>query len=182
MKKNKKSQALFLDRDGVINVDTGYVHTIEAFKFIEGIFELTHLAHTKNYLIFVVTNQAGIGRGYYSEKDFNQLTSWMIKKFSNRNVPIQKVYHSPYHPVHGVGFYKKDDEMRKPKPGMIKIAQKEFNLDLDASVLIGDKQSDIEAGKAAGVGKNILLSTSHDIKEDNDYNVVKNLKQARQYL
>lgn len=150
--------ALFLDRDGVINVDYAYVSKQEDFEFIDGIFELCQLAKQLGYLIFVVTNQAGIGRGYYTEEDFWNLTDWMCSVFKFHGAVIDKVYFCPFHPVHGVGKYKVDSSCRKPKPGMILQAAKEFCVDLQRSVLVGDKATDIQAGLAAGVGCNLLYS------------------------
>ena len=106
----------------------------------------------------VVTNQAGIGRGFYSVQQFHQLTSWMCKEFINAGAPIDKVYFSPFHPTEGLGEYKKDDFSRKPNPGMILQAQQELGLDLGNSMLIGDKARDIQAGIAAGLGLNILFT------------------------
>ena len=145
-------RCLFLDRDGVINVDHGYVHTTEDFHFIDGIFDLTRLALAKGYLICVVTNQAGIARGLYSELDFRELTSWMCDQFSSEGVIINKVYYSPYHPVYGLGRYKKDDFSRKPHPGMFEQAIRELNIDAKSSVLVGDSVTDIQAGVSAGIG------------------------------
>jgi D-glycero-D-manno-heptose 1,7-bisphosphate phosphatase len=154
-----RNKALFLDRDGVINVDTGHVHHRESFEFIPGIFELCRAAQTLDYLLVVVTNQAGIARGYYSESDFNDLTDWMMGKFEENGVRIRRLYYCPYHPVFGVGKYKHDSPDRKPNPGMLLRAQSDLDLDLGASILIGDKLSDIQAGCAAGVGTQILLSS-----------------------
>lgn len=152
-----RSRALFLDRDGVINVNHGYVHIANNFEFIDGIFEIVRTAHVNGFKIVVITNQSGIGRGYYTEQHFHELTYWMCKKFLNAHAPIDKVYFSPFHPTHGLGKYKKDDFSRKPNPGMILQAKDELNLDLDNSILIGDKSTDIEAGIAAGIGFNILF-------------------------
>ena len=152
-----QKRAVFLDRDGVINVNHGYVHDVKSFKFVDGIFEVARAAHDCGYALIVVTNQSGIGRGYYSEKQFNQLTDWMCNEFLNAGAPIEKVYFSPFHPTAGLGTYKKDDVSRKPRPGMIHQAQREMNLNLESSILIGDKVSDIQAGVAAGVGLNILF-------------------------
>lgn len=149
--------ALFLDRDGVINIDRAYVSCREDFHFMEGIFELCREAKRLGYWIIVITNQAGIGRGYYTEDDFLNLTAWMKEVFKAEGVEIDAVYFSPYHPEYGVGKYKKDTNCRKPKPGMILQATSDFKVDLNNSILIGDKDSDIEAGHAAGVGRNILF-------------------------
>ncbi|MFC4142189.1 D-glycero-alpha-D-manno-heptose-1,7-bisphosphate 7-phosphatase [Pedobacter mendelii] len=146
------NKALFLDRDGVINIDHGYVYKIEDFFFTEKIFKIAKHYHDQGFLIIVVTNQSGIARGYYTESDFNQLTQWMIKKFLDQGIEITKVYHCPHHPD-----FDGDCSCRKPMPGMILSAQAEFDLALPNSVLIGDSNTDIEAGKKAGVGENYLI-------------------------
>jgi D-glycero-D-manno-heptose 1,7-bisphosphate phosphatase len=150
-------RALFLDRDGVINVDTGYVYRVQDFAFIKGIFTLCRQARMAGMRIFVITNQAGIGRGLYSEDDFLNLTRWMQNRFEEEGAAIDKVYHCPTHPQEGRGAYRHESPFRKPNPGMILLARDEFSIDLQASVLVGDKPSDIEAGRRAGVGTNILF-------------------------
>ena len=150
------ARALLLDRDGVINVDRGYVWTPEQFELIGGVSDLCRQATDLGYLIVVVTNQAGIGRGYYTEADFLALTDWMCATFLELGSPIAKVYYCPFHPEFGVGEYKRDSSCRKPAPGMILQAAQEFDLDLALSVLVGDKETDILAGVAAGVGCNVL--------------------------
>lgn len=152
--------ALFLDRDGVINIDHAYVCKPENFEFVDGIFELCRTAKRLGYLIFVVTNQAGIGRGYYTEQDFLKLTDWMCGIFKTHGINIDEVYFCPFHPEHGVGYYKMDSPCRKPAPGMIHQAAKVFDVDLTRSVLVGDKETDIQAGVAAGVGCNLLYIPS----------------------
>ena len=154
----ERQRALLLDRDGVINIDHGYVHNPDNFEFIDGIFEVARAAHASGFKLVVITNQAGIGRGYYSEQQFHQLTFWMCNEFLNRGVPIENVYFSPFQPTEGLGAYKKDDISRKPRPGMILLAQQKLDLNLGNSILIGDKASDIHAGIAAGVGTNLLFS------------------------
>ena len=154
-----RNKALFLDRDGVINVERGYVHRRESFEFIPGIFELCRAAQGLGYLLVVITNQAGIARGYYSESEFNNLTDWMMDQFAQKQVSIARLYYCPYHPALGVGQYKYDSPDRKPNPGMLLRAQSDLDLDLGSSILIGDKLSDIQAGCAAGVGTQILLTS-----------------------
>jgi D-glycero-D-manno-heptose 1,7-bisphosphate phosphatase len=151
--------ALFLDRDGVINIDRGYVGAPGEFEFVDGIFELCKYATDLEYVLLVVTNQAGIARGYYTERDFLALTEWMCATFRERGAPIAKVYFCPFHPEHGVGEYKRESSFRKPGPGMILQARTEFDIDLKRSVLVGDRETDIEAGVAAGVGCNLLYCT-----------------------
>ena len=150
-------KALFLDRDGVINEERNYVYRIEDFFFIDGIFELCLCAQDLGYLIIAVTNQAGIARGYYTEADYAALTAWMLDQFSARGISIARVYHCPYHPTAGIGEYRRESFDRKPNPGMLLRAQKDFELDLHNSVLVGDKASDMEAALAAGVGRSLLL-------------------------
>ncbi|MDD9269508.1 HAD family hydrolase [Paenibacillus sp. GCM10023248] len=152
-----RPKALLLDRDGVINIDKSYVYKVEDFEFNEGIFENLLRFQRAGFLLIIVTNQAGIGRGYYTEKDFWELTAWMVKQFEAHGIRMAKVYFCPYHPVHGIGEYKQDAFCRKPNPGMILQAMREFQLDLASSVLIGDKESDIEAGLRAGIGTTILI-------------------------
>jgi D-glycero-D-manno-heptose 1,7-bisphosphate phosphatase len=151
-------RALFLDRDGIINVDHGHVHTRERFDFIDGIFDACRQARALGYLLVVATNQAGIGRGYYGEAQFHALTDWMCGEFARRGAPLDRVYFCPFHPQHGLGQYRRDAPCRKPNPGMLLDAARHYRLDLPACVLVGDRPSDIEAGKRAGVGCNVLYA------------------------
>jgi D-glycero-D-manno-heptose 1,7-bisphosphate phosphatase len=157
-------KALFLDRDGVINVEKGYVHRPEDCHFLPGIFELCQAAQDLGYLLLVTTNQAGIARGYYTESDFLKFTDWMAGRFAEQQIQIARVYYCPYHPVHGIGKYKVDSPDRKPNPGMLLRAQADFDLDLGSSVLIGDRLSDICAADAAGVGTRILLRSEEPVE------------------
>ena len=150
-------RALFLDRDGVINVEKNYVHRIEDFEFVPGIFELCACACARGYRLVVVTNQAGIGRGIYTESDFQRLTQWMIGAFKQRGIDIARDYHCPFHPTAGIGEYRRESFDRKPNPGMLLRASDELGLDLSRSVFIGDKASDMAAGLAAGVGRLIQI-------------------------
>lgn len=149
-------KALFLDRDGVVNIEKNYLYKIEEFEFCDGIFEVCKYFQDRGYIIVIVTNQSGIARGYYSEDDFQRLTSFMIEKFKQNGIEISSVKYCPHHPDFS-GYC----ECRKPSSGMILDATKEFNIDLASSILIGDKISDIEAGKSAGVGLNCLIKTDH---------------------
>ncbi|MEQ1527198.1 MAG: HAD family hydrolase [Gallionella sp.] len=179
------SRALFLDRDGVINIDHAYVCTQDEFQFIDGIFEVCRCAQELGYLIFVITNQAGIGRGYYTEQTFLNLTDWMCGAFKSEGVSIDKVYFCPFHPEHGVGRYKIDSPFRKPGPGMILQAAAEFGVDLKHSILLGDKESDIGAGLAAGVGCNLLYRPVVNAFESSDSvatAVVAKLAEVRPFL
>ncbi len=155
-----QTRALFLDRDGVINVDRGHVHRIEDFEFIDGIFELCHAAQDAGYIIIVITNQGGIGRGYYTEEEYQTLTNWIVGRFADKSIEISAVYHCPYHPEHGVGDYRRESPDRKPNPGMLLKAGDKFNIDMSKSIFIGDKNSDMLAGQRAGVGTLIYFNKS----------------------
>lgn len=159
------NRALILDRDGVINREKDYVWRAEEFEFLPGVFEALREASSMGYLIIIITNQAGIARGYYSEEDFHKLTEWMLHKFRDHGVEVTAVYFDPYHPE-GVGKYKKESLRRKPNPGMIFEAARDHHLDLQRSVLVGDKLSDVVAGRRAGVGQLFLVRTGHPFAED----------------
>lgn len=150
------SRAIFLDRDGVINVDRGYVCRPEDFVFFPGALEALLDFQKKGYLLIIVTNQSGIGRGYYTLGDFEHLMEWMKKKLSAHGIFLHAIYFCPHHPS-------QECDCRKPKPGMILRAAKDFGIDLKNSWMIGDKPSDIKAGLAAGVGHTILIG---DIDND----------------
>lgn len=179
------ARALFLDRDGVINVDHGYVHAKEDFEYVDGIFDLCRAAMEEGYQLFVITNQAGIGRGYYNETQFDELTGWMCEEFARHGISIRHIYYCPYHPEHGMGEFRQDSFFRKPSPGMILQASGDYDIDLSASVLVGDKESDIKAGKAAGVGCNILFDPDASVTavmNPVDYPVISRLTDAIAYL
>ncbi len=152
MQTKPKCRALFLDRDGTINIDKGYVYQIKDLEFQPGIFDLVKKYAQKGYLIFIVTNQSGIARGLYTEKDYLQLTNEIAAAFLKRGITIEKVYHCPHHPeITGTCL------CRKPAPGMIIEAIQEYHIDPAASVLIGDSERDLLAGKRAGIGKNLYI-------------------------
>lgn len=139
-------KALFLDRDGVINVHEGYTFRKEDFVFIDGIFDLCRRYLAQDYLIIVITNQAGIAKGLYTEDDFLKLSAWMSDRFLEKGIIITKVYYCPHHPDYS-GVCK----CRKPEPGMLLKAAEEFDLNLEECHLAGDMESDIEAGRRAGI-------------------------------
>ncbi|WP_448211233.1 D-glycero-beta-D-manno-heptose 1,7-bisphosphate 7-phosphatase [Colwellia sp. MEBiC06753] len=150
-------KALFLDRDGIINVDFGYVHQVKDFEFVEGIFDVCRYAQDMGFELFVITNQAGIARGYYTVDDFLTLTDWMKQQFEREGLTISDVYFCPHHPDKGQNEYVKKCNCRKPKPGMLVKAAKEHNIDLAHSAFIGDKVSDIQAAEAAGIHNKVLV-------------------------
>ena len=161
LKFKNKNKALFLDRDGVINEDYGYVYETNKFHLVDNIQTLIKQAVISGYKIIIVTNQAGIGRKIFSTNDFFKITKYMKELFLKHNCHIDAVYHCPYHPSEGIGKYLKDSFDRKPNPGMLLRAKKDFNLDMNKSILIGDKMSDIDAGRNALVKTNILFNRNN---------------------
>ncbi len=165
-----KKPALFLDRDGVINIEKNYLHKIEDFEFIEGIFELCLKYQNLGYKVIVVTNQSGIARGYYSEQDFQLLSRWMMEAFSKKGVDITALYHCPHHPdISGVCL------CRKPEPGMLLEAAKTYDIDMEHSLLVGDSERDIDAAHSAGITETYLLRA--DAKISSATKIIKNLKE-----
>lgn len=176
-------RALLLDRDGVINVNFGYVHTPEATEWVAGIFDLCRVAQAAGYGLVVVTNQAGIGRGLYSEAQFSEYTLWMMNELKSRGVDLLRVYYCPHHPVAGLGAYRVECECRKPQPGMILAAAADLGIDLSESVMIGDKPSDMLAAHAAGVGCCIQIESGEsDSERRNDVVYVDTLLQAQEVI
>ncbi|MDG3087399.1 D-glycero-beta-D-manno-heptose 1,7-bisphosphate 7-phosphatase [Vibrio hannami] len=157
--------AVFLDRDGVINVDHGYVHDEHDFEFVEGVFEATKKLQEMGYLLVMVTNQAGIARGYYTEDRFLSLTQWMDWNFVDNGVDFDGFYYCPHHPTEGKGDYLQDCECRKPKPGMFISARDYLKIDMANSIMVGDKAEDMMAAEAAGVGTKILVRTGKPVTE-----------------
>jgi len=151
-------KTIFLDRDGVINKEINYLYKIEDFKFISGVFEACQYLKKLNYEIIIVTNQSGISRGFYTEHDYQILNSWMLAQFNKNNIGILDVFHCPHLP-------EKNCNCRKPKPGMFLKAQHKYNIDMQNSWLIGDKEADIVAANHAGIRNTILVKSGHKINE-----------------
>jgi D-glycero-D-manno-heptose 1,7-bisphosphate phosphatase len=160
-------KALFLDRDGTINIDKYCVHKINDFQFIDGVFETLCEIQKRGYLLIIVTNQSGIGRGMYSEEDFLILSDWMNAEFLKHDVTINGLYYSPYHPDLAKAEFKKHTNCRKPRPGMILKATNDYSIDLSRSFLVGDKETDIMAGINAGIGCNILFNKNITVSQAN---------------
>jgi D,D-heptose 1,7-bisphosphate phosphatase len=154
-------KAAFLDRDGVINLDTGYVHRWEEFVFAPGAIAAMRDLQTAGFVLIVVTNQAGIARGYYSAQQFETLTAQMLGHLEREGVRVTAVYHCPHHPAGIVPALSIECECRKPAPGMLLAAAREHGLSLAQSILIGDKPSDIGAAQAAGVGRAYMVESDN---------------------
>jgi len=150
-------RAAFLDRDGVINLDHGYVWQIADFEFLPAVLPAAAELAQAGYALVVVTNQAGIGRGMYTEADFERLTNWMRGQFAQAGVPIAAVYHCPHHPTLALGELRRACRCRKPAPGMLLDAARDLGLCMADSVMFGDKCDDMRAAQAAGVGTRVFL-------------------------
>lgn len=177
-------RALFLDRDGVINKEVNYLHKIEDFEFIDGIFDLCKSAIEHDYRIIVITNQSGIARNYYSEADLEKLIRWMLREFAGHGIEISSVYACPHLINADLEAYRCDCQARKPNPGMLLQAKKDFDLDLSQCIFIGDKESDMEAGLRAGIDNLILFSEDASVppKLDSKIKLISNLNQAKEKL
>lgn len=138
----QKNKALFLDRDGIINEDVRYVHKPGQIRFCNGVFDLCKAAVEKGYLLVVVTNQAGVAKGHFSEGDVRVLHQWMTEQFAAKGITLTAIYYCPYHENGTIPEYRKDSDCRKPKPGMFIKAAADHNIDLSASLMVGDKTSD----------------------------------------
>ncbi|MGR3807479.1 D-glycero-beta-D-manno-heptose 1,7-bisphosphate 7-phosphatase [Pasteurella testudinis] len=160
-------KAIFLDRDGTINIDHGYVHQIDQFEFIEGSIEALLELKQRGYLLVLVTNQSGIARGYFSEDQFLQLTEWFDWSLADRGVDFDGIYYCPHLPD-GIGEYRQDCDCRKPKAGMLLQAAAELGIDLNRSFMVGDKIEDIMAGKAAGVAHTVLVRSGKPVTAEGE--------------
>ncbi len=175
-------RALFLDRDGVINEEVGYLYLASDVRFVENIFALCRTAQRLGYRLIVVTNQSGIARGLYTEKHFDDLMQWMEEAFQRQGVTIDAVYSCPFHPVHGIGSYRREHIDRKPGPGMLLRAARDLGIRLDESVMVGDRCTDVAAGNAAGVQQVFLLRGTESDRCEGIYQVVETLREVEAWL
>lgn len=175
-------RALFLDRDGIINVDKGYVHDAKDFEWMPGIFELARTATNLDAALIVITNQSGIARGYYTEEQYQTLTVWMRARFADEGIALTDIFHCP----HLNGPDGRDHPMRKPNPGMLLTARDTHDIGMSASAMLGDKWTDMEAGFAAGVGHLGLVGTPRDGRpkstEERQIRTLADLTEARAWI
>jgi D-glycero-D-manno-heptose 1,7-bisphosphate phosphatase len=161
-----RRRAAFIDRDGVINVDSGYVHRIEDFVFLPGAIEALKKLQTAGYALVVTTNQAGLARGLFTEPDYWRVTSYMQDELWDAGVKLSAVEHCPHLPDANIDTYRLDCLCRKPRPGMLIRATSALNIDLSESILVGDRASDIEAGRRAGVGRCLIVRSGHPVSPE----------------
>ena len=159
-------KAAFIDRDGVLNEERAFVHRTEDFVLLPGAVEALRLLQGAGYLLVVITNQSGIARGLYSEADYLALTEHMRGQLQAEGISLDAVEHCPHLPDAPVERYRRDCDCRKPKPGMIERAMERLDIDPAASFLVGDRLSDVQAGRAAGVGRCFLVRTGYHPSEE----------------
>jgi len=164
-------RAVFLDRDGVITQDPPhYAHRLDQLKLISKSAEAIKLLNKNNFKVIIVSNQSGVARGYYQEKGLMKFNCALKKELKKEDAYIDAIYYCPHHPEAKIERYKINCNCRKPNPGMLKKAAKELNIDMKLSFMIGDKLSDIEAGKRAGC-KTIIVKTGYGIEELRNKNI-----------
>lgn len=168
-------RAIFLDRDGVINIDKKYLFKIEDFEFVDGIFDMCRYFISQGYIIIVITNQSGINRGFYTTKQFKTLNRWMIDYFKKEHITISDTYFCPHRP---------DElcECRKPKPTMINKASKKFDIDKKNSIMIGDKMTDIQSAIDANIGTTVLFDETNQHKKSKATFHINNLRELIQKI
>ncbi len=170
-------KTIFLDRDGVINKEVEYLFRIADFKFNEGVFDACLYFQNLDYKIIIISNQSGIARGYYSERDYLELTKWMLDQFNIKGISILDILYCPHGP-------ESTCDCRKPKPGMLIEAKNKYNISMKDSWMIGDSESDIKAANAAGIFNTILVRSGHLIDESNSNSkfTIDSIKQSNEVI
>lgn len=174
--------ALFLDRDGVVNQEIGWLIRRNDVSWVPGIFSLCRSAKEMGYRLVIVTNQAGIARGFYTEAQYHELMEWMRAEFRAEGIRLDGVYHCPYHPVHGIGEWKRDHEDRKPGAGMLRRAARDLGLDLARSVMVGDRCTDVGAANAGGLRQAFLVEGTEGAGCTGVYASVQTLAEVEHWL
>jgi len=169
-------KAVFLDRDGTIIEDVGYLSDIGQIRILPGAAKALRLLNDNGFKVVIVTNQAGVARGYFTESMANEINEKLVRLLADRGSVVERIYYCPHHIEGIIAKYKKECNCRKPNPGMIEQAVKELAIDITNSVMIGDKNSDIEAGRRAGCGRTIFISGGINPEE------VEALSQAADYI
>ena len=170
-------KTIFLDRDGVINKEVGYLFRLSDFEFIDGVFDACLYFQKLSYKIIIISNQSGIARGYYNENDYQKLTEWMLGQFNDNGINILDIFYCPHSPESLC-------ECRKPKPGMLIEAEYKYNISMKDSWMIGDKETDIKAANLAGINNTILVRGVHLIDESNSKSkfTIDSIKQSNEVI
>ena len=170
-------KTIFLDRDGVVNKEIRYLYRLSDFEFIDGIFDACLYFQKLGYEIVIITNQSGIARGYYSERDYLKLTKWMLDQLHTKGISILDILYCPHGP-------ESTCNCRKPRPGMLIEAKYKYNISMKDSWMIGDSESDIKAANAAGISKTILVRSGHRVDESNSNSTftIDSIKQSKEVI
>ena len=176
------NKAVFFDRDNTLIIDKNYMHKVSDLKFYPDTFSALKTVQDKGYKLFIVTNQSGIARGLFGIDDLHFFMDHLLKTLAKNNINISDYFFCPHHTEGTIKAYTKKCSCRKPEPGMLHDAQKKYNLDLCQSILIGDKETDILAGKNAGVPSNILITNSTLSSRSKASYSAKNLIQAARII
>jgi len=162
------NRCVFLDRDGTINEEVNYLSHPEQLRLIAGAAEAIKSLKASGYKVVVVTNQAGVARGYFTEQAVREVHEALEQMLGEHGTAVDAIYYCPHHPAARVGVYRQDCNCRKPKPGMLEKAARELDIDLGSSFVVGDKISDLEAGHAVGC-RNILVHTGYGQESANEF-------------
>ncbi len=162
------NRGVFLDRDGTINEEVGYLSRVDQFRFIDGAAQAVKLLNASGLKVVVVTNQAGVARGYLSEQTLREIHCRMADLLRARSARLDGIYYCPHHPIEGVGPYRMECNCRKPKPGMLERAATELNIDLSQSFVVGDQITDLETGFAVGC-KTVLVRTGYGLRSEEQF-------------
>lgn len=160
--------AIFLDRDGTLNIDHGYVHEIDQFEFIDGVIDALRELKSMGFALVLITNQSGIARGLFTEAQFETLTEWMDWSLADRGVDLDGIYYCPHHPEAKVEAFRQQCDCRKPEPGMLFSARDFLHIDMKSSYMVGDKLEDMQAASAAQVGTRVLVRTGKPVTPDSE--------------
>jgi len=171
-------KAIFLDRDGVINEDIGYTYRIDDFKLLKGVLEGLRVFRKLDYEIIIVTNQAGIARGFFSVDDFRMFMKYLINTLNKNKIQVLDYFFCPHHPEGKIELYSKKCRCRKPGVGMLEEAKEKHDVDFSKSIIIGDKESDILAGINAGLLSHILISDNPSTQNSLASYIAKDLIEA----
>lgn len=161
----KKKRAVFLDRDGTINEDKGYLYRIEDFVYLDGVLDALKLFHKMGFLIVIITNQSGIARGYYTEKDMEKLHKWMVEDLAEKGAPVAGLYYCPHYPESKIEKYKKTCQCRKPGTALFKRAAEELQIEMEKSYAIGDKIRDLKICQEYNIQGILLGDDSREVME-----------------
>lgn len=174
----------FLDRDGVINKEIGYLHRVDDFEYTENCVPALRNLSSLGYELIIVTNQAGIAKGLYTERDYQALTEWLVSDLKASGVDLLDVFYCPHHPNGKVTAYSRPCSCRKPQPGMFYLARDKHGIDTSNSIVVGDKHSDILAGRKANIGRAFLVKSGHAFIENTqlDAEIYANLYEVSMHL